>query len=172
MTPMRAVVADSIPPEPVPLQISRRNWRRLMGELRRRGRGERESGAFLLVSQEPQARRIVDFIPFDDLDRDALNGAISIHRHAFAQLWKICAEHGLRVAADIHTHPGRSVRQSPIDQANPMVATVGHFGIIVPRFAQDRPSPDSTGVHVYQGNHAWLSFYGVHATELVRRTWW
>jgi hypothetical protein len=141
-----------------------------MRELERRGRGVRESGAFLLAGQSEHPRHVIDFIPFDELDPHALNGAISIRGEAFGRLWDICAQRRLRVVADVHTHPGSGVRQSIIDRRNPMIAVAGHFGIIVPRFAQGRPEPRESGVHVYQGDRTWISHYGEQAARLLRLT--
>lgn len=153
---------------PEPLHINRPMWADLIRELERRGRGVRESGAFLLASSIEHLRRVVDFIPFDELDPHALNGAISIRGEAFGRLWTICADRRLRVVADVHTHPGTSVRQSITDQHNPMIAIAGHFGVIVPRFAQNHPEPCETGVHVYQGDRTWVSNYGEQAAQLLR----
>jgi len=157
---------------PEPLHINRPMWADLIRDLERRGLGMRESGAFLLASSIEHPRRVVDFIPFDELDPHALNGAISIRGEAFGRLWTICTDRGLRVVADVHTHPGASVRQSTTDQRNPMIAIAGHFGVIVPRFAQKQPEPRETGVHVYQGDRTWVSHYGEQAAQLLRYTSW
>lgn len=154
------------------LYMSRRGWRRLLADLSSRGGGERESGAFLLARSDQRGRRVVEWMPFDELDPRALNGAISIRGMAFSRLWAICDERQLRVIADIHTHPGTSVRQSAIDRANPMVARRGHVGIIVPDFAQGRPSTREIGVHVYLGDRAWASHFGRDASRLFRLRWW
>ena len=143
-----------------------------MRELQRRGGGRRESGAFLLARRDKRPRRVVDFIPFDELDPDALNGAISIPAAAFGRLWDMCAERGLRVIADVHTHPSAGVAQSAIDRNNPMIAVAGHVAIIVPRFAQGQLRLHDMGVHVYGGNRTWESYYGEHAAALVQRRWW
>jgi proteasome lid subunit RPN8/RPN11 len=156
--------------DPLSIRISRWRWRRLIAELARRGRGERESGAFLLA--RPAGRRVAGFVFFDDLDPDALTGAISIRGEAFGRLWAICAERGMRVIADVHTHPGSGVAQSHVDAANPMIAKCGHLGIIVPQFAQHSRDPRDAGVHVYRGDHRWTSAFGDDAVTLVRRTWW
>jgi proteasome lid subunit RPN8/RPN11 len=154
------------------LSISRWRWRTMTRELARRGRGERESGAFLLGNAKSDSRRVVGWIPFDDLDADALNGAISIRGEAFNKLWEICRKEGLRVLADVHTHPGGHVRQSHTDESNPMVAQRGHIAIILPRFAQDRPRLDELGVHVYEGNRTWKSYFDEHARSCIRLRWW
>jgi hypothetical protein len=52
-------------------------WRRLLAGLRVRGRGIRESGAFLLGGRDAAGRRrIVDFLLYDDLDPHALDTGI------------------------------------------------------------------------------------------------
>jgi hypothetical protein len=144
----------------------------MLSDLAQRGAGERESGAFLLADRRHRPRRAVMWIPFDDLDPDALNGAISIRGGAFVELWRICAEKGLRVIADVHTHPGGGVQQSSIDQANPMVAQAGHVGIILPHFAAGRTRRRDVGYHVYRGDRTWVSHYGSKAARHLRLTWW
>jgi hypothetical protein len=154
------------------VRISRRRWRALVSELARRGRGDRESGAFLLARKDKTQRKVVAVAYFDDLDPDSLNGAISIRGEAFAKLWDICGERGMRVIADVHTHPGAGVGQSHIDEANPMIARRGHVGIIVPHFAEHDPRPRDVGFHIYQGDRTWTSAFGDQAAALLRRTWW
>lgn len=153
------------------ISISRWRWRRLLTELARRGRGERESGAFLLARTARSPRRVAAVVFFDDLDPTALNGAISIRGEAFGRLWEICEERGMRVIADVHTHPGAGVQQSPTDAANPMVARGGHVAIIVPGFAKSPPQPHQTGFHVYQGDGTWRSEFGRQAATQLQRTW-
>jgi proteasome lid subunit RPN8/RPN11 len=152
--------------------ISRRRWQAVLEELARRGRGTRESGAFLLARIERSPRRVADVVYFDDLDPDSLDGSVSIRGEAFGRLWEHCEQRGLRVIADVHTHPGQCVEQSHIDAANPMVARRGHVGIIVPHFAQRSPKPRAVGFHVYQGDRTWTSAFGPKAALLLRRTWW
>jgi proteasome lid subunit RPN8/RPN11 len=153
------------------LRVSRLRWRALVRELARRGHGERESGAFLLARVGDERRRVAECVYFDDIDPDALNGAISIRGEKFVRLWAICKERGMRVIADVHTHPGSGVRQSTIDASNPMIARRGHIAIILPHFAQRGATPKRAGVHVYAGDRSWRSAYGPDAAELLRRTW-
>jgi len=143
-----------------------------MSELARRGEGTRESGAFLLARVERGSRHVARVVYFDDLDPDALNGAISIRGAAFARLWELCTQSQMRVIGDVHTHPGSGVAQSHIDAANPMIARRGHVAIIVPHLAQRRTRPSDVSFHVYQGEHAWTSEFGHDAARRLRRTWW
>lgn len=136
-----------------PFQISRRRWRRLLDELERRGGGRRESGAFLLAAAD--GSRVQTLAYYDDLDADCLTGGISFASAGFTTLWQICADRGLRVVADIHTHPGPWVGQSAVDATNPMISIRGHVAIIAPEYG--RPARvDECGVHIYLGSHRWV----------------
>lgn len=157
----------------VQIRMSRRQWRRLTADLARRGEGVRESGAFLLARRDRARRDVVAWIAFDELDPGCLNGAISIRGEAFARLWDLCRKRGLRVIADVHTHPDSSVHQSPIDEANPMVASRGHVAVIVPRFAGGQIRAQDVGFHVYTGKRSWESSLGGEAARRLRigRRW-
>lgn len=142
-------------------------WHELVGELGRRGHGERESGAFLLAATDGDRRRVVRCVYLDDLDPDCLTGAISFKGAAYGPLWALCRRERLTVIADVHTHPGRCVHQSPTDRANPMIATAGHVALIVPDYAQSPVRARAVGVHVYRGDHRWSSALGREAARLL-----
>jgi len=149
-------------------------WRRLILELRRRGQGRNESGAFLLAPQDNDANRVTSFVCYDDLDPDAYEGgAIAFHAVGHAALWDLCGKRGLRVLADVHTHPGSYIRQSPIDQHNPMVPLLGHTALILPNFA-NTPwwTLASAGVYEYLGNFEWRSHSRADGQRPVRLTLW
>jgi len=129
-------------------------WEAGVAELRRRADGRRESGAFLLGSAE-KARRIEEFVFYDDIDPDALKtGIVEIDGGRLGNLWTHCRKTGRKVVADIHVHPG-GFRQSASDQANPIIAEVGHIAIILPHFAARATQPRGIGVHVYLGSRRW-----------------
>lgn len=153
------------------LTISRWRWRRLVNELAKRGEARRESGAFLLTRTDRRRQHVAAVVYFDEIDPEALNGAISIRGHTFTKLWSICSERGMRVIADVHTHPGSGVGQSSIDAANPMVARRGHVAVILPHFAQRGASPRNAGVHVYEGTRRWRSHFGKDAARALKRSW-
>ncbi len=149
-------------------------WRRLILELRRRGQGRNESGAFLLTPQDGGSSRVTSFVCYDDLDPDAYEGgAIAFHAVGHAALWEYCGKRGLRVLADVHTHPGSYVHQSPIDQRNPMIPLQGHIALILPNFA-NTPwwTLDSAGVYEYLGNFEWRSYPRAEGRRSVRLTLW
>src|SRR5215469_6918024 len=99
-------------------------WMRLLRQLRKRGGGYRESGAFLLG--KTGSRRVSRFICYDDLDEHALDsGIVTVHAIGFVRLWDICKKKNMRVLADIHTHPTGWIDQSESDRTHPMVAQPG-----------------------------------------------
>lgn len=143
-----------------PITIPRMTWFSLAGELRRRGRGHRESGAFLLGRADGKDRRVVDYICYDDLDPRALDqGIVVFHGEGFSKLWSMCSKRKLQVLADIHTHPGRDVRQSKIDQDHAMVPVSGHVAMIAPYFGRtSRWSLNEVGIHLLQDGGRWKRF--------------
>ena len=153
------------------LRFKRRQWRNLIKELGGRGEGRREAGAFLLAPRNDiHCVSRVEY--FDDLDPNCLKGHVHIDGRAFSKLWDACESDGLVVVGDVHTHPGSSVRQSPIDMANPMVARAGHIALIVPHLATRSVRPRQVGVHQYEGDDGWTSWFGKEAsTRLSVRSW-
>src|SRR6266853_5082256 len=93
------------------LNIPRYLWGKLIKELRRRGKGVRESGAFLLG--DVGGCKIRQFIAYDDLDPSALTSGIIVFQGAgYVPLWMFCEQHKMQVLADVHTHGGKCTRQS------------------------------------------------------------
>lgn len=138
-------------------------WRTLLQELRRRGGGQTESGAFLLGRTFGKRRLIESIAYYDDLDVDALRtGIVVFDGRGYGPLWTLCRETGRVVVADVHTHGGVA-RQSSLDRDNPMIATTGHVAIIVPSFAQGRVGPADLGLYEYEGAHRWRDFSGSRA---------
>lgn len=152
------------------LRVPRLVWARLILDLRHRGEGRRESGAFILG----RGAKATGYVCYDDIDPQAYHrGAIAFHAAGYAALWRHCKANGLEVLADIHTHPGPDTRQSHIDQRHPMVPVVGHTALIAPRFAQTTIwSLEGVGIHEYLGDFRWRA-HAVNATPpRVRLTWW
>lgn len=149
-------------------------WRRLIIQLRRRGQGRSESGAFLLAPQNAIANRVTAFVCYDELDPDAYQGgAIEFHAVGHAALWEHCKNSNLRVIADVHTHPGRGVGQSCIDQRNPMIPLKGHTALIVSNFAHTRWwTLDEVGVYEYLGNFKWGSHAVASGNRRVNLSLW
>lgn len=138
-------------------------WSRLLTDLRARGQGWHESGAFLLGEQEADGRRrILDYVLYDDLDPHALDtGIVRLDGRYFGHLWDICRDKGMTVVADVHTHPAGSW-QSESDQAHPIISRAGHIALILPRFAAEPVKLKEVGMYRYLGSHRW---HAVPATE-------
>lgn len=150
------------------LEISASLWTELIADLRRRGGGARESGAFLLGAVDGAVRRVEAWVPYDELDLNALTyDYVRLDTAAFARLWSKCSELGMVVVADVHTHPG-SPRQSNSDRVNPMVSQAGHIALIVPNFARGQVAPRNLSVNVYMGDKRWESFFNRDAQARVR----
>ncbi len=149
-------------------------WMRVVRQLRRRGSGRRESGAFLLGRQRGSVARVTAYICYDDLDPHACeSGAITFHGEGYAALWQYCREEKLQLLADAHTHPGSHVGQSHTDQENPMVPMVGHTALIVPKFGRTSwCSLKRVGVYEYLGNFKWRIHAPSDAERRVVLTWW
>jgi hypothetical protein len=138
------------------LSCSWRLWWRLLKKLRERGRGVRESGAFLLGHKDAgNRRRIVDFVLYDDVDPHALDtGIIHLDGRHFGKLWDLCRSRSLTVVADVHTHPG-GAGQSGSDRAHPIIARAGHLALIVPNFAAPPVARHTLGIYRYGGGGRW-----------------
>lgn len=172
---IRALATSLLAPEhrlscPEPL------WYGGLAELRRRGAGQRESGAFLIGERAfrgaVQRRRVHRFVYFDDLDPNCLDSGIVVFDGAgFGPLWRLCRETGYEVVADVHTHPGVA-RQSDADRRHPMIAMAGHFALIVPDFALRVPTSAELGLYEYAGAHQWRDHSGHTAARIFYTGSW
>ena len=118
------------------------------------------------------SRRVSHIEYFDDLDPACLQGHINFDGRHFGKLWDICEARCLTVIGDVHTHPAVSVRQSDVDRANPMIASVGHVALIVPHFATRYVKPRQVGVHQLRGDGRWSSWMGKEAARRLSLRWW
>ena len=151
------------------LAIATDLWEEMREELGRRGlHGSREAGAFLLADRRDGERRVSRIVYLDDLDPGCLTGNIHFRGAGYPKLWDICDAEGLRVIADVHTHPGAGVAQSAIDRANPMIALAGHVALILPAYATRPVAAREVGVHEYLGERGWESWFGAGAERALR----
>jgi proteasome lid subunit RPN8/RPN11 len=140
-------------------------WRRGLAELKHRGKGRHESGAFLLGRQQSNRRTVHRFVYYDDLDPHCLDsGIVILEGSVFGQLWRICRETDMSVVADVHTHPDGSYH-SITDQENPMLGVAGHIAIVVPNLAMRPVKRNELGIYQYLGNHLWDSYRGKAAAK-------
>ena len=140
-------------------------WAAGLRELRRRGCGWRESGAFLLGKNECGKRQIYRFAYYDDLDPHCLEkGYVKFDGTGYGPLWDLCRRTNLEVVADVHTHPGAPI-QSGSDRMSPMVAVQGHIALIVPDLARRMARPRDLGIYEYEGEHRWHNHSGGKAAR-------
>lgn len=129
-------------------------WRAGVTELAKRAGGRRESGAFLLGTKA-RPRHVHEFVFYDDIDPHALKtGIVLIDGRRLGKLWDHCRNTNRSVIADIHLHPG-DFQQSASDQANPVIAEVGHIAIILPSFGLHGTRPGEIGIYEYLGSRQW-----------------
>lgn len=150
------------------LELKSLLWTGLVADLRVRGSGIRESGAFLLGDVTKGTRRVLAWVPYDELESSALDcGYVRLSTAAFTKLWARCSEMGMVVVGDVHTHPW-GPRQSSSDRSNPMISQVGHVALILPRYAQGNVAPGDVSLNVYLGAKQWSNFYGLDAQQRIR----
>jgi proteasome lid subunit RPN8/RPN11 len=154
------------------LVIPAKTYRHLIKELHRRGKGTRESGAFLLGPADKAAvgsssARVTAVAFYDDLDPHCLTGGITFGADGYTSLAQLCRSHGLVVVGDVHTHPSTIVKQSPIDARSPMVAIPGHIAVIAPNYAAGRIRPRHLGVHEFAGTGSWSSTFGSAVEQMI-----
>ena len=152
-----------------PIVIRRKSFRRMLGDLHARSQGRREAGAFLLGTVRDGERQVVAVAFYDDLDPTCLTGGITFGAAGYTALNGLCRDRGLRVLADIHLHPGRSVQQSSLDAAHPMVAMPGHVALIAPCYGRDVGEVRQLGAHL-KTSTGWRPFYGEDVVEVFDTT--
>lgn len=137
------------------LRIPRIKWLQLLYELKCKGAGYRESGAFLLGKLGD--RKVCHYICYDELDENAFSsGCIVLRKIAWIRLWDYCAKNKMHVLADVHTHPSQWTSQSHSDKHNPMVSQSGHIALIVPNYAKHWwRGLRGVGIHEYISNNSW-----------------
>ncbi len=138
----------------IKLQIPQTLWSNMIRELKARGKGLKESGAFLFAKENSNV--VSEFKCFDDFDPNCLTGWIEFSSEGYVKLWDYCRERQIRVIADIHTHPYANTNQSKLDINNPMIAKRGHIAFIVPCYAQNYGQLlEGVGVYEYQSGFKW-----------------
>jgi proteasome lid subunit RPN8/RPN11 len=149
-------------------------WASVIFDLRRRGGGVRESGAFLLGRDDRNPACVTSYVCYDDVDPDAYQqGAIAFHANGCAALWQHCRNKQVQLLIDVHTHPGSDVRQSSIDVRHPMLPILGHTAMIVPSFARTAWwSLDAVGVYEYLGGFRWRTHAATARDRRVKLSLW
>jgi proteasome lid subunit RPN8/RPN11 len=126
-------------------------WDEVYNQLKARGKGETESGAFLLGPTGDAHITAVAY--YDDLEAGCLDsGSVHLTFLAFMGLTDICRVKQLTVKADVHTHPSSIIRLSGVDRKNPLIKIKGHIALIVPYYALPPVCDlDMLGIHEFLG---------------------
>ncbi|HEX2909856.1 MAG TPA: hypothetical protein VH186_03540 [Chloroflexia bacterium] len=156
---IRATIRGFVAPDYL-LSCDSKLWQEGLSELRLRGEGRHESGAFLLGLREGNRRIVKKFVYYDDLDPHCLDhGIVIFDGSGFGPLWEICRETKLELIADVHTHGGVA-RQSEADRTNPMKAKAGHLALILPDFVCRKFQRGEIGFYEYMGQYRWKDYSG------------
>ncbi len=77
-------------------------------------------------------------------------GSFEIDRAANAEVAMHACDHGIRLVAQLHTHPGKFVDHSPGDDRGAAFVFPGLYSIVVPQFGRRGLLPlNQCGVHRY-----------------------
>jgi proteasome lid subunit RPN8/RPN11 len=130
-------------------------WLKLIYGLRKRGRGEIESGGFLLSNLN--SCKVSKIVFYDQFDESVSDSGIIQFKGA-VKFYEFLAKEGLEVLADIHTHPTNNTNQSDSDRKHPMIKVKGHIAIIAPNFAKNLFTlPRECSIYEYLGGYNWKS---------------
>lgn len=153
------------------IELSATLYRELIRDLAASGRGQKESGAFLLGTQDDGVRKVTSYLMYDVIAPASSreHDYVALTGEEMATAWSHCYRVGLEVVADVHTHPFGPA-QSRSDRAHPMVSIAGHVALIVPSFATGNPMPGDLGVHVFRGSGQWESMFGEQARAALHLT--
>jgi len=139
------------------LHVSRPVWMATWYGLQRRSANEIEAACVWLGTRSEDIETALDVVFLDDLPGTV--GRRLQHRtsrQAVAMLLDLARARGLRIVADIHTHPSEWVDLSDVDREHPIEYRPGLIALVLPTFALDPPDLTRTGVHEYIGRGEWV----------------
>jgi len=139
------------------LEVPNSLWLQTWRLLSQMGQGESESACVWGGTLRHGRLCVVKAYPIG-----AAHGAIrgcQSHRMSTQGVAELLAElrkDGLRIVADVHTHPSSWVGLSEVDKAHPIEFRRGLICIVLPDYATTPPSLESIGLHIYLGEGRWL----------------
>lgn len=149
------------------LFVARALWQATWAGLRERGGGVREAACVWLGTRSGTVEHAFDVVYLDDLPgTTARRVQHRTSREGVDMLLACARDRKMSLVADIHTHPGRRVDLSEIDQAHPIEFRVGLLALVLPHFATTEPDITTIGLHEYAGDGRWHTMRG---TEVVAR---
>lgn len=138
------------------LTISCTHWSKLIRGLKKRSKGIRESGAFLL--SKPGSGMIDRIVFYDQFDKSVSDTGIIQFKGGY-DFYIYLEKNALEVFADLHTHPTEATNQSWSDRNHPMIRTKGHIAIIAPEYANNIfLMPKDCSFYKYKGEYKWDKF--------------
>lgn len=151
------------------LVVSQAIWNETWEGLRLRSGNSRESacvwgGHRSETSDEATQVHFIDDLP--GIERGRLSHQTP--REATELLFGDLRRSGQSIVADVHSHPGSWVGLSETDSTHPIEYRIGLFALVLPRFANGKPSLASAGVHIYLGNGNWKQLSLAEAKERVK----
>ncbi|MDN5215575.1 hypothetical protein QQ020_26090 [Fulvivirgaceae bacterium BMA12] len=148
-------------------KVSRWTWFHLLSGLKKRGKGVRESGAFLLAKRGKS--RVSKVVFYDELDKHVSDsGIIKFNGSGYVKFWPMLKDWGMEVIADIHTHPGENTDQSHADMTHPMIRIKGHLAVIAPNYAKNRwIKPNDCSSYLYLGSFKWKKLLSSSPLKLI-----
>lgn len=142
-------------------------WHYVLGELRQRSAGWRESAGILVGTSHPDGtRRVTDAVFHHRLaDDHATAMSLELPETAKFKLYEDLVKRHLTLVSLIHTHPSDWVGLSEVDQSNRISSTVGFWSIVVPFYGNTSWNLDHMGFHVLE-NTGW---YALNWSERMNR---
>jgi len=145
-------------------------YRELIRDLAASGRGQKESGAFLLGTQDDGVRKVTSYLMYDVIapassrehDYVALTGEEMATAWSHAIGWV-----SRRWPTFIRIHSGCT---ESLGSRHPMVSIAGHVALIVPSFATGNPMPGDLGIHRLSRNGQWESMFGEQSRAALHLT--
>lgn len=134
------------------LIVPEKLWLCVLGELRKRSAGWRESAGILVGKRQPDGTRIASEVVFhhDLADDRATALSLELPEAAKFKLYEDLSKRTLSLVSLIHTHPEDWVGLSEVDKSNRISSTVGFWSIVVPNYGNKPWELDGVGFHVLE----------------------
>jgi proteasome lid subunit RPN8/RPN11 len=134
------------------LIIPEKLWLHVLGELRKRSAGWRESAGILVGKRQPDGTCIASDVVFhhDLADDRATALSLELPEAAKFKLYEDLSKRKLTLVSLIHTHPEDWVGLSEVDKSNRISSTVGFWSIVVPNYGNQPWALDQIGFHILE----------------------
>lgn len=152
-----------------PVSVTSALWRATWLGLRRLSGGHRESACVWGGRRDGDgwhAERVIFFAEGADAGSHYHRTSTAATAEAFRELRSA----GLRIVADIHTHPEKWVGLSAIDQEHPVEYRGGLLALVLPDFAAGSPDLGHVGAHLYEGDGRWRELDPLSAVAILPRS--